>query len=227
MCAAARVYDDPVSSSQESLDLPRAQQARSRVTKQRILLAGTALLKEGGTEALTVAAVSARAGVSVGSVYQRFGDKDRLLAAIQADFVGRVRADMIRRLTPVRAEPGVLVTTAVSALAETYRVHQRLMRVFVVLGQHDEAVLRAGSEASIDVGHVFRQFLDPVVPFIRPPDPEARLDMVYRLVYSACVNRTLHGEWLESRRPLPWRRLAEELGEVAHLYLFGEPPAEA
>jgi AcrR family transcriptional regulator len=67
-----------------SFGLPPARQARSRLTRQRILAAGTARLEEGGTEMLTIAAVAARAGVSVGSVYRRFGDKgpaDRGLAA--------------------------------------------------------------------------------------------------------------------------------------------------
>ena len=58
--------------------MPPALQARSRVTQDRIFTAGTRLLQEGGPEALTVAAVAAAAGVAVGSVYRRFGDKERL-----------------------------------------------------------------------------------------------------------------------------------------------------
>jgi AcrR family transcriptional regulator len=212
-------------SSQEPRDPPPAQQARSRITRQRVLQAGTALLEEGGTEALTVGAVANRAGVAVGSVYRRFGDKDRLLAALQGDFVDHFRADIIRRFNPVRAEPAALIIAAVTGLVETYQEHQCLMRVFMVAGPSDEAVARMGSEASIDAGHVFRQFLEPVVPFACGPDPELRLDFVYRLVHSTCANHVIVGERFVSARPLSWRRLTEELCTIACLYLLGKPPA--
>jgi AcrR family transcriptional regulator len=209
--------------TEPSLDLPPAQQRRSRLTQQRILGAGTALLEEGGTEVLTVAAVAARAGVSVGSVYRRFGDKDRLIAALQRDMIDQFRADIIRRFKPLRTDPTALVAAAVAGVTETFHEHERLMRVFVTAGTTDPAVTRVGSEASIDTGHVFRRFLEPIVPMIDAPEPELRLDVAYRLVYGACMNRVLHGERFESDRPLSWRQLTDELVNVACLYLLGTP----
>ncbi|GGK80386.1 TetR/AcrR family transcriptional regulator [Streptomyces flaveus] len=210
-------------STEPSLDLPPAQQARSRLTQQRILEAGTALLEEGGTEALTVAAVAARAGVSVGSVYRRFAGKDRLIAALQLDMIDHFRADTIRRFAPQRTEPTALVASAVAGLTGTYQAHERLMRVFLAAGATDPAVARVGSEAATDACHVFRQFLEPILPMIDAPEPELRLDVVYRLVYGACQNRVLYGELFESDRPLTWRQLTDELVDVACLYLLGRP----
>lgn len=210
-------------STEPSLDLPPTQQARSRLTQQRILEAGTALLEEGGTEALTVAAVASRAGVSVGSVYRRFGDKDRLIAALQHGMIDQFRADIIHRFTPLRTDPTALVASAVAGLTETYQAHERLMCVFMTAGTTDPAVAQVGSEASIDAGHVFRQFLEPIVPMIAAPEPELRLDVIYRLVYGACLNRVLNGERFESARPLTWRQLTDELVDVACLYLLGTP----
>ncbi|MFF7551000.1 TetR/AcrR family transcriptional regulator [Streptomyces canus] len=212
-------------STEPSLDLPPAQQARSRLTQQRILEAGTALLEEGGTEALTVAAVAARAGVSVGSVYRRFGDKDRLIAALQHDMIDQFRADIIRRFTPLRTDPAALVASAVTGLTETYQAHERLMRVFLAAGATDAAVARVGSEAAIDAVRVFREFLQPIVPMIDAPEPEARVDVVYRLIYGTCQNRVLYGELFESDRPLTWRQLTDELVDVACLYLLGTSSA--
>jgi AcrR family transcriptional regulator len=216
------VYAEAMS-TEPSLDLPPAQQARSRLTQQRILEAGTALLEEGGTEALTVAAVAARAGVSVGSVYRRFGDKDRLIAALQHDMIDQFRADIIRRFAPQCTEPAVLVASAVAGLAETYQAHERLMRVFLAAGATDPAVARVGSEAAIDAGHVFRRYLEPILPVIDAPEPDLRLDVVYRLIYGTCQNRVLYGELFESDRPLAWRQLTDELVNVARLYLLGTP----
>jgi len=76
----------------------------------------------------------------------------------------------------------------------------------------------------VDGGRAFRRFLDPVVPHIRHPDPEAALDFAFRLVYAASAHRVVHGEHLESARPLPWRRLVEELAATVRLYLLGELP---
>lgn len=206
-------------SIEPSLALPPAQQARSRLTQQRILEAGTALLEEGGAEVLTIAAVAARAGVSVGSVYRRFGDKDRLIAALQHDMIDHFRADIIHRFAPLSTDPVALVAAAVAGLTETYQAHERLMCVFITAGTTDPAVGRVGSEASIDAGRVFRRFLEPIVPMIA--EPELRLDVVYRLVYGACLNRVLNGERFESERPLTWRQLTDELVNVACLYLLG------
>ncbi|MEH0573101.1 MULTISPECIES: TetR/AcrR family transcriptional regulator [Streptomyces] len=203
------------------LDLPPAQQARSRLTQQRILEAGTALLEEGGTEALTVAALAARAGVSVGSVYRRFGDKDRLIAALQHDMIDQLRADIIRRFTPLRTDPAALVASAVAGLTETYQAHERLMRVFLAAGATDPAVAQVGSEAAVDAARVFRKFLEPIVPMIDAPEPETRVDVVYRLIYGTCQNRVLYGEPFESDLPLTWRQLTDELVNVACLYLLG------
>ncbi|EMF57396.1 MULTISPECIES: TetR/AcrR family transcriptional regulator [Streptomyces] len=210
-------------STEPSLDLPPAQQARSRLTQQRILEAGTALLEEGGTEALTVAAVASRAGVSVGSVYRRFAGKDRLIAALQHDMIEQFRADIIRRFAPLRTGPTVLVASAVTGLTQTFQAHERLMRVFITAGTTDPAVARMGSEASIDAGQVFRRFLEPIAPMIDAPEPELRLDVVFRLVFGACMNRLLHGENFESARPLTWQQLTEELVDIACLYLLGTP----
>ena len=63
--------------------LAAPKQARSRRTLERIVNAGLALLEEGGADAVTVQAVVARAGSSVGSFYARFRGKEDLLAHLR------------------------------------------------------------------------------------------------------------------------------------------------
>lgn len=55
---------------------------RSQEVRQVLLDAATALLEEEGLSALTIRAVATRAGVAPQSLYNRFGDKQGLLAAI-------------------------------------------------------------------------------------------------------------------------------------------------
>src|SRR5262245_11504629 len=57
-------------------------QERSRATVDAIVIATTQLLLEQGYDSLTTAQVAARAGVSVGSLYQYFPNKAALATAL-------------------------------------------------------------------------------------------------------------------------------------------------
>jgi len=56
---------------------------------------------------------------------------------------------------------------------------------------------------------------------VRRPDAEEALDFAFRLVYAMCAHRVVHGEHLESARPLSWDRLTGELALTVRLYLLG------
>lgn len=204
---------------------PPALQDRSRRTQERIFRAGVALLEEGGQDALTVSAVAAAAGVAVGSVYRRFGDKSGLLAAIQAQFTQDFRAEIQQRLVARHLGPqtpsAAVVEAAVSGVTRMFEAHAGLMRVFMLMGLRDETMLADGVRASHEGGGNFRTFLDPVVPLIRHEDPEAACDVAFRLVYAACAHRLVHGEHLESPRPWSWDDLTREVAKAVTLYLLG------
>jgi AcrR family transcriptional regulator len=55
---------------------------RSRIMSDGILAAAADVCSDRGLDALTTSAVAVRAGVSIGSIYQRFPDKAALLAAL-------------------------------------------------------------------------------------------------------------------------------------------------
>jgi AcrR family transcriptional regulator len=59
----------------------RPKQARSRATWEAIVEAAAQILERRGAEALTTNAVAERAGVSIGTLYQYFPDKQAILAA--------------------------------------------------------------------------------------------------------------------------------------------------
>lgn len=70
-------------------------------TRRALLNAAAGLLNEGGTEAVTLRAVGARAGVSRGAPYGHFTDKEDLLAAVAV----RRWVEMADDLTQLRADP--------------------------------------------------------------------------------------------------------------------------
>jgi AcrR family transcriptional regulator len=214
--------------SSDPSSVPPALQARSRLTQDRIFAAGTRLLQEGGAEALTVAAVAQAAGVAVGSVYRRFGDKERLFGAIQARFTEDFRAEFRQRvadteLTPA-TPPAEVIGAAVRGVAETFRAHAPLLRVFMLLGVQNPAVYEEGATASIEGGRTFRDTVMLAAAALRHhPDVEAAIDFAYRLTYAACAHRIIHGEHLESPRPLSWDQLIDEVCTAVTAYLLAPP----
>jgi AcrR family transcriptional regulator len=59
-----------------------AHQARSRESLKRLLRAAVEVLNKDGLEGATIPSIAARAGLSPGSVYRRFADKDALLREV-------------------------------------------------------------------------------------------------------------------------------------------------
>ena len=59
-------------------------QRRSRESYERVLDAAYGLLEENGFEGFTVQEVAARANVSIGAIYERFGNKETLLRTVHA-----------------------------------------------------------------------------------------------------------------------------------------------
>ena len=73
-------------------------QHRSRAMVQDLVEAAAITIAEEGLEAATAARIAARAGVSVGSLYQYFERKEDLYAAVLAQIAGELKAVVGRQL---------------------------------------------------------------------------------------------------------------------------------
>jgi AcrR family transcriptional regulator len=202
---------------------PPALQERSRRSQQAILRAGYALLEEQGVEALTVDAVAERAGMAVGSVFRRFGDKEGLLLAIQHAFTESLQAEITQRMSGERLgrldDPAAAIAEAVGAITDAFHAHEGLLRAFLLLGTRHDAVRHQGSRASVEGNGYFAVALAHVP--IAHQDRAAALDFAYRLIYATVAHRVTHGESLESDRPLPWQEMRERLQAAVVAYLLG------
>ncbi|MEZ4384681.1 MAG: TetR/AcrR family transcriptional regulator [Nannocystaceae bacterium] len=67
-------------------------QARSRATVEAILTATAQILSREGPDAATTKAIAARAGVSIGSLYQYFGGLDEIIDTLARRHVDEMRA---------------------------------------------------------------------------------------------------------------------------------------
>ncbi|HKB46372.1 MAG TPA: TetR family transcriptional regulator, partial [Ktedonobacterales bacterium] len=140
-----------------------------------ILEGAAQVLEAGGLAAFTTNAVAERAGVSIGTLYQYFADKNALIQALaqrelQAALV-RVRAALLGEIDP---SPEGRVRAMVRAIVTAFRGRQRARKAVL------QAILsqRAGSE-----------LLAPVAVFLA--EAEAKLGQEPRRAFAALDHRQL------------------------------------
>jgi AcrR family transcriptional regulator len=94
-----KCYSFSVASKKSTQRPPK--QARARATIDTVLEATARILVEAGYQRLTTNHVARRAGVSVGSIYQYFGSKEELVAALVERHVERLVAVIMGELAKV------------------------------------------------------------------------------------------------------------------------------
>ena len=122
----------------------RPRQARARVTVDTILAASARVLVERGFDRFTTNEVADVAGVSIGSLYQYFPNKQALVAALIEKHIEDMNAALLCELARVAQLP---MADAVRAVIElTIRAHQVDAELHRVL---TEQVPRVGRMAKI------------------------------------------------------------------------------
>lgn len=205
----------------------RPQQRRSRASLEKLLSAGIELLRESGYEGLSIAEISARSGVSVGSIYQRFANKEALFAGLQERFTAELDQEqehlfdiLDRELSDVE-----LVDTAIDRLARMLHKHEQLLRVMILRGAVDEAARTRGSRSSIVLASSFERFLLASVRRFGHDDPALACDVAFRIVYAAFTRRIMSGPLFESQRDVPWTTFVAELSRCCRAYLLSAADA--
>ncbi len=110
----------------------RPTQARARMTVEAILDAAEQLLERAGFEGTTTNAVAERAGVSVGSLYQYFPNKEAIVVAIADRFADRVLTMLERHMEqtarlPLASACRSFVRALVAVHAAQPRLHSALI----------------------------------------------------------------------------------------------------
>jgi AcrR family transcriptional regulator len=107
-------------------------QARSQLKVELMLEAAIQLLEAGSLESLTTNAVAAKAGVSIGTLYQYFGDKHSLLEALIARELGNMADRVLGSMERAPSVRGERIRQVMRAVVQTYggrsRAHRQLMR---------------------------------------------------------------------------------------------------
>ncbi|MFF7331999.1 TetR/AcrR family transcriptional regulator [Streptomyces sp. NPDC090306] len=191
------------------------QQARSAATLARVLRAAEEIASSGGLEEMTITGVAERAGVSVGTIYRRFDDKEQLVYALTERMLDRREEYVAERLD--EAEPSL------SGVMDAYA--HALLQSFADSGSLFPELLRARGAKPLDRGgrtitRIHQLLLEAAAPYaddIRRSDPQRALDTAARALLGACFHNSV--------RPDPatgedaQRRYADELSDMAVAYL--------
>jgi AcrR family transcriptional regulator len=113
-------------------------QARAQITHDAILEAATHIIAQQGLAAFNTNAIAERAGVSIGSLYQYFPNKDALMVAL-------IRRQQSRQLDTLIAAVGAVgdgdLETVVRALIRAAMQHHRDDSLLASAIDHEEARL--------------------------------------------------------------------------------------
>lgn len=189
-------------------------QARSQATVEAILTAAARILTKEGFEALTTNRVAAVAGVSVGSLYQYFPNKEALVRALCERHTHGVRDRIRARFAeawdlPVAEVARMVIQGMVEVRRHEPRLHQELLRLAPAVGGLGE--LHAVEQ---EVEALLAAFIASRPEELGPGDPERRAFLVCHAV-QACV----HGAVLEKPDWLKDDGLVEELARLVERYL--------
>lgn len=202
-------------------------QRRSRESYERVLEAAHALLEENGFDGFTVQDVARRSAVSVGAIYERFGNKETLLRDVHARLMESMSQDEETGARPaVTAEAATAaIAASVAGVARVMSENRKALRAFMHLGAVDGVISARGSAASIDLCRRFKRSLMPYAAEFRHPHPEVALDVAFRITYSTLARQVMYGPVFESDRRLSWKRLVDELSVACAAYLLCGPPS--
>jgi AcrR family transcriptional regulator len=197
--------------------------ARAQVTRAALLKAGRTLLETHDFHAMSVAAIAAAHGMSVGSFYGRFKDKEAFFEELQREITAEWIEEAARTLEH-GAGRGLTATQLVHRVCKTVArlIHQDAG--FLRAALKHEATNPAGwapiKQAGKEVATLAIDVLRPALPPDAVASSVTRIRFALQVLYSTCFNGILHDP---GPIPVGNTRLERELARMMCLYL-GLPP---
>lgn len=197
------------------------QQRRSQESLARILQAGFELLREQGFDGFTLQEVSARSGVSVGSIYARVASREDLIMAIYEQQMAWTDENVVPHVENLAdLTPRERIEAIVTAAATTMLVHGDVLRVFMTQAPLHPAIWDRGAEKSHATAAGFASMLLGYREDIHHPQPELAVDIAWRILYCTMARRITHGAKFESPRSVDDKTLVRETARAIADYLL-------
>ncbi|BBX18800.1 TetR family transcriptional regulator [Mycolicibacterium duvalii] len=198
-------------------------QQRSREMVERILDAGRQVLITHGYDGASTNRIAQAAGISPGSLYQYFPNKDAIAGAVidrySDQLSARVAASVAERLTLSAPD---YVRESIAALLDALDVHPEFLRAVM------EQTPRLGTGGKLlafeqRIGELTVAYLTINRKQVRPDAPlDTASWMLVRMVEHLCVRYIL------DRPPIPRERFLDEISAMALNYLrpWPNPPQD-
>ncbi|HEX8816849.1 MAG TPA: TetR/AcrR family transcriptional regulator [Terriglobales bacterium] len=163
------------------------QQARSRESLRKLLQAAAEVMGQHGLEGATIPRIARHAGLTPGSVYRRFHDKEALFEAAILEILERQDEQMRTGMTPLIATPiplAAFVDQAITGMVVTYRAKApllRAMRQFV----HNRTGTPFGRKVTALDLRYFKRVVDVFMTHrdeIRHPQPRLAVSFAIKMV---------------------------------------------
>lgn len=167
------------------------QQERSRESLEKLLRAAIEVLGQHGVEGTTIPRIAHHAGLTPGSVYRRFADKDALLeTAILGMLERQDRA--LRGMTPEMAREiplRVFADQIINSLVVGYRARASLIRAMrqFVQGRRNTPFWKKATRLEIQTYEQIVELFLTHAERIRHPDPRSAIATALMIVMSTVL----------------------------------------
>lgn len=198
--------------------LPR--QRRARATVEAILDACAQVLASGTYEHLTTNHVSERAGVSIGTLYEYFPNRESIVAALAVRSFGQMAAEMNAAVVHSEGLSDLdvaehLIETGVSILASEKFVFKVLLREAPFVPQLAEV-----REARKALDNVIRSIATLAGDRVQLPEFETGVWLVSQMLYPTMLEVAFHEGGPHERR-----KLVKELARLTYRMVTGRDPS--
>lgn len=158
---------------------------------ERVLAAAAEVLAERGYAGMSTNRVAETAGVSVGSLYRYFHDKDDLVEQLRRRSADEVMAALAQGMAdavtrPTREAVRHVLAVLVGAL-QRHRAVTRALLHEVPLGAHGNVL----PEVERQLAHLTRMFVASHAPGLAPVEAEARIHLAMGVALTTCLRIAL------------------------------------
>ncbi|MDP9522897.1 TetR/AcrR family transcriptional regulator [Pseudomonas putida] len=192
------------------------QQDRSRASLERLMHATREILNEGTFEQLTIAGISKRSKVSVGSIYARFKGKEELFLAVMIDVMTEMEREWAQEIAVLKTQQlslNELVPALIDRLAEHLHRHASILKPFMTKAS-DPRVAACGKATHLKTEQAFQELLLEQRDFISHPEPERAVVNSFVIAYSALARFLGLGSAPDAAGEGSWDHLKKDLGQM-------------
>jgi AcrR family transcriptional regulator len=193
------------------------QQERSRITVEAILGATTHILTEKGYDKTNTNLIAELAGVSIGSLYQYFPNKESLMVALMEQHCHEIAEIVESKLNHLfETPPEIAIPELVKAVIAVHGINPRLHQVLSEEIPRSERLKMHQTDDRI--AELLRAYLERWRDSLQPQNIEMTVFIISRTVESLCHSAVIeHPEFVRDGQ------FEQEVSDLMLSYLIKKP----